>query len=61
MGAEDNGAVTFYYPIESFPEKRFKLMIEVQVWAALHLSQRGHEVAIVDNFSRRAWDNSSAG
>jgi NAD(P)-dependent dehydrogenase (short-subunit alcohol dehydrogenase family) len=35
----NNGAVTFYYPIESFPEKRFKLMIEVQVWAALHLSQ----------------------
>src|SRR5205085_3538555 len=35
----NNGAVTFYYPIEQFPEKRFKLMIEVQVWAALHLSQ----------------------
>ncbi len=35
----NNGAVTFYYPIESFPEKRFKLMIEVQVWAAVHLSQ----------------------
>ncbi len=24
---------------------------------ALHLSQRGHEVGVVDNFSRRAWDN----
>ncbi len=24
--------------------------------AALHLSQRGHEIAILDNFSRRAWD-----
>jgi UDP-sulfoquinovose synthase len=24
---------------------------------ALHLSQRGHDVAIVDNFARRAWDN----
>lgn len=27
----NNGAVTFYYPIETFPEKRFKLMMEVQV------------------------------
>ena len=35
----NNGAVTFYSPIETFAEKRFKLMIEVQVWAALHLSQ----------------------
>lgn len=35
----NNGAVTFYYPIETFPEKRFKLMMEVQVWAAVHLSQ----------------------
>lgn len=35
----NNGAVTFYSPIETFSEKRFKLMIEVQVWAALHLSQ----------------------
>jgi len=27
-------------------------------WAtALHLSQRGHEVAIVDNFLRRQWDH----
>jgi UDP-sulfoquinovose synthase len=24
---------------------------------ALHLSQRGHEVAVLDNFSRRAWDH----
>ena len=23
---------------------------------ALHLSQRGHDVAVVDNFMRRAWD-----
>jgi UDP-sulfoquinovose synthase len=23
---------------------------------ALHLSQRGHEVAVLDNFARRAWD-----
>ena len=27
-------------------------------WAtALHLSRQGHEIAIVDNFSRRAWDH----
>jgi UDP-sulfoquinovose synthase len=27
-------------------------------WAtALHLSSRGHEVSIVDNFSRRQWDH----
>jgi len=24
---------------------------------ALHLSQRGHEVAVLDNFSRRLWDH----
>jgi UDP-sulfoquinovose synthase len=24
---------------------------------ALHLSQRGHDVAVVDNMARRAWDN----
>jgi len=35
----NNGAVTFYSPIETFVEKRFKLMMEVQVWAAVHLSQ----------------------
>ena len=35
----NNAAVTFFIPIESFPPKRFDLMMEVQVWAALHLSQ----------------------
>jgi len=35
----NNAAVTFFIPIETFPEKRFELMMEVQVWAALHLSQ----------------------
>ena len=25
--------------------------------AALHLSARGHDVVVVDNFSRRAWAN----
>jgi citronellol/citronellal dehydrogenase len=35
----NNAAVTFFIPIETFPAKRFDLMMEVQVWAALHLSQ----------------------
>src|SRR5512143_920735 len=29
----NNAAVTFFIPVETFPEKRFKLMMEVQVWA----------------------------
>lgn len=36
----NNAAVTFFLPIDSFPEKRFKLMIETQVWAAIDLAQR---------------------
>lgn len=35
----NNGAVTYFIPIEEFPEKRMKLMFEVQVFAPLHLSQ----------------------
>ena len=35
----NNAAVTFLAPIEQFPEKRFRLMIEVQVWAPYHLTQ----------------------
>ena len=35
----NNGAVTYYAPVHEFSEKRFKLMMEVQVWAAYHLSQ----------------------
>ena len=35
----NNAAVTFLLPIETFPEKRFRLMVEMQVWAALELSQ----------------------
>ena len=35
----NNGAVTYFIPVEEFPEKRFKLMIEVQVYAPFHLSQ----------------------
>jgi citronellol/citronellal dehydrogenase len=35
----NNAAVTFLLPIDTFPEKRFRLMIEMQVWSALELSQ----------------------
>ena len=35
----NNAAVTFFLPIDTFPEKRFRLMVEMQVWAALELSQ----------------------
>jgi NAD(P)-dependent dehydrogenase (short-subunit alcohol dehydrogenase family) len=35
----NNAAVTFFIPIETFPVKRFDLMVEVQVWAAVHLAQ----------------------
>jgi NAD(P)-dependent dehydrogenase (short-subunit alcohol dehydrogenase family) len=35
----NNAAVTFFIPTAQFPEKRYKLMEEVQVYAPLHLSQ----------------------
>lgn len=35
----NNAAVTFFIPVEDFPEKRFKLMTEVQVYAPFHLAQ----------------------
>jgi NAD(P)-dependent dehydrogenase (short-subunit alcohol dehydrogenase family) len=35
----NNAAVTFFMPVAEFTEKRFKLMIEVQVYAPFHLSQ----------------------
>ncbi len=35
----NDAAVTFFAPIAGFSEKRFKLMMEVQVWAPMHLSQ----------------------
>jgi len=35
----NNAAVTFFIPIETFPERRFDLMMEVQVWASVHLAQ----------------------
>lgn len=36
----NNAAVTFFFPIDSFPEKRFRLMIETQVWSAIDLAQQ---------------------
>ena len=35
----NNAAVTYFIPVESFPEKRFRLMMDVQVWAPFELSQ----------------------
>ena len=35
----NNAAVTFFQPVAEFTEKRFKLMMEVQVYAPFHLSQ----------------------
>jgi len=35
----NNGAVTFYFPIKDFPDKRMRLMFEVQVYAAMELAQ----------------------
>ncbi len=35
----NNAAITFFMPVADFTEKRFKLMLEVQVYAAFHLSQ----------------------
>jgi NAD(P)-dependent dehydrogenase (short-subunit alcohol dehydrogenase family) len=35
----NNAAVTYFIPIESFPEKRLKLMFEVQVFGPMHLAQ----------------------
>ncbi|MDH3642911.1 MAG: SDR family NAD(P)-dependent oxidoreductase [Gammaproteobacteria bacterium] len=35
----NNAAVTYYFPSEEFPEKRFRLMMDLQVWTPLELSQ----------------------
>lgn len=35
----NNAAVTYYAPVHEFTEKRFKLMIEVQVYGPYHLAQ----------------------
>lgn len=36
----NNAAVTFFLPIDTFPEKRFRLMVEVQIWGSIDLAQR---------------------
>ena len=35
----NNAAITYFIPVLEFPEKRFKLMMEVQVYAPFHLAQ----------------------
>ncbi len=35
----NNGAVTYYAPVHEFSEKRYRLMMDVQVYAAFHLCQ----------------------
>jgi NAD(P)-dependent dehydrogenase (short-subunit alcohol dehydrogenase family) len=35
----NNAAITYFMPVVEFPEKRFKLMMEVQVYAPFHLAQ----------------------
>ena len=35
----NNAAVTYYAPVHEFSEKRYRLMMEVQVYAPFHLSQ----------------------
>lgn len=35
----NNAAITYFIPVSEFPEKRFKLMMEVQVYAPFHLAQ----------------------
>lgn len=35
----NSAAVTYFIPIETFPEARLRLMFEVQVYTPLHLSQ----------------------
>ena len=35
----NNAAVTWFFPVDTFPEKRFKMMMEVQVYAPFHLAQ----------------------
>lgn len=35
----NNAAITYFIPVSDFPEKRYRLMMEVQVFAPFHLSQ----------------------
>src|SRR5215470_11557792 len=51
----NNAAITYFMPVSEFSEKRFKLMMEVQVFAPFHLAQlvlpsmrQRHQGAIVN-------------
>ena len=35
----NNAAITYFIPVADFPERRFRLMMDVQVWAPFELSQ----------------------
>ncbi len=35
----NNAAVTYFIPVADFPERRFRLMMDVQVWTPFELSQ----------------------
>ncbi len=35
----NNAAVTYFIPVAEFPERRFRLMMDVQVWAPFELTQ----------------------
>ena len=35
----NNAAITYFIPVSEFPEKRFRLMMDVQVWAPFELAQ----------------------
>lgn len=35
----NNAAVTYFIPVAEFPERRFNIMMEVQVWAPFELAQ----------------------
>jgi NAD(P)-dependent dehydrogenase (short-subunit alcohol dehydrogenase family) len=35
----NNAAITYFIPVADFPEKRFRLMMDVQVWAPFELTQ----------------------
>src|SRR5579884_3560835 len=39
----NNAAVTYYIPIAQFPDKRMRLMFEVQVFGPVELSQRVYD------------------
>ena len=34
----NNAAITYFIPVSEFPEKRFRLMMDVQVWAPFELA-----------------------